>query len=236
MFEEFTSGGVKHQKSFWTAHVHQCLTKVCTPINLCRLHSFAETCETNWFSRGPNGFGSGNVVSDTFVKWLSAVKSASGTGARERVRWEMGLQVGRTGRCSNDGCQGLITTLGEGARCSLTTLGEGALLKSSHWGVAWKRGGTGVGDESVEAAGLGGELQEGTGNHGRLGVGGNGEITLGDSWGGTLGQPGGMVRLGRKAGGGCRRQDSKMSQRLVIASTWETLMGGAAPARSLATT
>jgi hypothetical protein len=39
-------------------------------VNLCRLHSFAETCKTNWFSRGPNGFGSGNVVSDTFVKWL----------------------------------------------------------------------------------------------------------------------------------------------------------------------
>jgi hypothetical protein len=35
-------------------------------------HSFAEICKTNWFSRGPNGFGCGNVVSDTFVKWLSS--------------------------------------------------------------------------------------------------------------------------------------------------------------------
>ncbi len=71
MFEEFTSGGVEHQKSFWTANKHQCLTEVYKTVNLCRLHSFAETCKTNWFSWGPNGFGSGNVVSDTFVKWLS---------------------------------------------------------------------------------------------------------------------------------------------------------------------
>ncbi len=69
----------------------------------------------------------------------------------------------------------------------LLTLGEGALLKSSHWGVAWKQGRTGAGDESVEAAGMGRGLQEGTGNRGRPGVGGNGEITLGGSWGDTLG-------------------------------------------------
>ncbi len=105
------------------------------------------------------------------------MKSASGAGARERVQWEMGLQVGRTGRGSNDRCRGSINTLGEGAQGSLTTLGEGASLKLSRWGVAWNRGGTGAGDESVEAAGLGGGFQEGTGNHGRPGVGGNREIT-----------------------------------------------------------
>jgi hypothetical protein len=72
MFKEFASGGVEHQKSFWTAHMCQCLTEVCKPVNLCRLHSFAETCKTHWFSRDPNKFGSGNAVSNTFVKWLSS--------------------------------------------------------------------------------------------------------------------------------------------------------------------
>ncbi len=56
----------------WTTNKHQCLTEVCKAVNLCWLHSFLETCKTDWFSRGPNEFGSGNVVSDTFVKWLSS--------------------------------------------------------------------------------------------------------------------------------------------------------------------
>jgi hypothetical protein len=34
------------------------------------LRGFAETCNTDWFSRGPNRFGNGNVVSDTFLQWL----------------------------------------------------------------------------------------------------------------------------------------------------------------------
>ncbi len=68
MFEEFASGGVKHQKSFWTAYMGQRLTEVCKPFNLCRLHGFAETCKTNWFSRGPNRFGGGNVVDDAFMQ------------------------------------------------------------------------------------------------------------------------------------------------------------------------
>jgi hypothetical protein len=91
----------------------------------------------------------------------------------------MGLQVGRTGRGSSNGCRGSITTLGDSTQGSITTLGEGASLKLSRWGVAWKQGRTGAGDESVEAAGLGGRLQEGTGDHRQLGVGGNKEITLG---------------------------------------------------------
>jgi hypothetical protein len=77
--------------------------------------------------------------------------------------------------------------------------------------MAWKQGGTGAGDESVEAAGMGGGLQEGTSNHGRLGVGGNGEITLRGSCGCLLGVPGIRVRVGRQAGGARRCQDSKMS-------------------------
>jgi hypothetical protein len=61
-------------------------------------------------------------------------------------------------------CQDWITTLGEGAEGSIITLGEGALLKSSHWGVAWKQGTIGAGDAIVEAAGMGGGLQAETGN------------------------------------------------------------------------
>ncbi len=72
MFEEFASGGVEHRKSFLTAHMHQCLTELCKPINFCRLHGLAEPCITDLFSSGPNGFGGGNVVSDTFVHWLSS--------------------------------------------------------------------------------------------------------------------------------------------------------------------
>ncbi len=71
MFKEFASGGVEHQKSFLTANKCQCLAEVCKTANLCRLHGFAETCKSNWLSRGLNGFGGGNVVSDTFVKLLS---------------------------------------------------------------------------------------------------------------------------------------------------------------------
>ncbi len=93
-----------------------------------------------------------------------------------------------------------------------------------------------MGDESVEAAALGRGLQEGTGNRRRLGVGGNGEITLGGSCVSTLGQPGIGVRVGRQASGAHRCQDSKMSQRLVIVTTWEILVGGAAPAGAPATT
>ncbi len=102
--------------------------------------------------------------------------------------------------------------------------------------MAWKEGGTGAGDESVEAAGLGRGLQEGTDNCRRLGLGCNGELTLGGSWGGTLGQAGSGEHVGRKAGGACRHHNLKMSQRLAIASAWEILVGGAAPARALATT
>jgi hypothetical protein len=149
------------------------------------------------------------------------MKSASGAGAQEWVQWEMGLQVGMTGGGSGDGCQG-----------SITTLGEGALLKSSRWGVAWKQGKTGAGDGSVEAASLGGGLQERTSNRGRQGVGGNGEVTLGGSWGSTLGRPGIGVHMNWQAGGARRCQDSKMSRRLAIASPWEVLVQGAAPARA----
>jgi hypothetical protein len=137
----------------------------------------------------------------------------------------MGSWVGKTGGGSGVECQ-----------CSITTLGEGPLLKSSHWGVAWKQRGRGAGDESVEAAGLGRGPQEGTGDRGRLGIGSGREINFGGSCVGTLGRPGVGVHVGWEAGGAHRRQDLQMSQRLAMASTWEILVGGAAPVGAPAST
>jgi hypothetical protein len=88
MFKEFPSGGVERQKSLWTGNKRQCLTEVCKTVNLCRLHSLAETCKTNWFSRRLNGFGSGNVVSDTFVKQLSS---------SEERKWGRRIRAGAMG-------------------------------------------------------------------------------------------------------------------------------------------
>jgi hypothetical protein len=118
----------------------------------------------------------------------------------------------------------------------IVTVGEGALLQSSHWGMAWKQGTLGAGDDIVEAAGMGGGLQAETGNRWQPGVGGTGKHTLGGSWGGTLGRAGSGECVGRKAGGAVRRHDSKISQRLVIASSREIFVGGAAPASAPATT
>jgi hypothetical protein len=77
----------------------------------------------------------------------------------------------------------------------------------------------GAGDDSVEAAGMGGGLQAETGNRGQPGVGGAGKHALGGSWGGMLGRAGSGERMGRKADGAVRCHDSKISQRLVIATT-----------------
>ncbi len=110
------------------------------------------------------------------------------------------------------------------------------MLQLSHWGEAWKQGGTGAGDRSVEAAGLGRGLQEGTGDRGGMGVGGGGETTFGDSCISTLEQPGIGIQVGQQASGASRRHDSKMPQRLAMASTWDILAGGTAPVRAPVTT
>jgi hypothetical protein len=103
-------------------------------------------------------------------------------------------------------------------------------------GVAWKVAWTGVGDSNVEPAGLGGELNGGLATNGWAGVDGDGDTTLGGSCVGTLGRPGIRIRGGWKEGGASSRHDSKMSRRLVMASTWEMLVGGAAPVWAPATT
>jgi hypothetical protein len=110
-------------------------------------------------------------------------------------------------------------------------------VKSRHRGVAWKGAWTGEGDRKVDPDGLGGGLQDGLDTIGRAGVGGEGDdTTLGGCCVGTLGRPGIGIRGGWKEGGASSRQDSKMSRRLVMASTWEMLVGGAAPVSAPATT
>ncbi len=102
--------------------------------------------------------------------------------------------------------------------------------------MAWKQGTLGVGDDIVEADGMGGGLQAETDNRGQPRVGSAGKHTLGGSWGDTLRQAGSGECVGRKAGGAVRRQDLKISQRLAIASTRAILVGGATPASAPATT
>ena len=109
-------------------------------------------------------------------------------------------------------------------------------MKSSRRGVAWNGGQTGVGNRCVEPAGLGGGLQSGLAEVVLGSVGGEGDTTLGGSCVGTLGCPGIRIRGGQKDGGASSRYDSNMSQRLAMASTWEMLVGGAAPVRAPATT
>ncbi len=109
-------------------------------------------------------------------------------------------------------------------------------MKSRHRGVAWKGAWTGVGDRNIEPDGLGGGLHDGLATIGQAGVGDEGDTTLGGSCVGTLGRPGIGIQGGWKEGGASSRHDSKMSQRLVMASTWEMLVGGAAPVIALATT
>ena len=109
-------------------------------------------------------------------------------------------------------------------------------MKTIRRGVAWYAGWTGVGTRCVEPASLGGGLQSGLAEVVLGSVGGEGDTTLGGSCVDTLGRPGIGIRGGRKDGGASSRHDSNMSRRLAMASTWEMLVGGAAPVRAPATT
>ena len=154
------------------------------------------------------------------------MKSArgAGAGARERVRWATGSRAGR-----------LSGGIGDGIWGENPTLGEGVPVKSRRRGVAWKGAWTGEGDRKVEPDGLGGGLQDWLDTIGRAGVGGEGDTTLGGSCVGTLGRPGIGIRGGWKDEGASRRRDLKMSQRLVMALTWEMIVGGNAPVSAPAT-
>jgi hypothetical protein len=109
-------------------------------------------------------------------------------------------------------------------------------VKSRHRGVAWKGAWTGEGGRKVEPDGLGGGHQDWLDTIRQAGVGGEGDTTLGGSCVGTLGRPGIGIQGGWKEGGASSRHDAKMSRRLVMASTWEMLVGGDAPVRAPATT
>ena len=155
------------------------------------------------------------------------VKSArgAGAGARERVRWATGSRAGRLSGGIDDDIWG-----------EKPTLGEGVPVKLRRRGVAWKGAWTGEGERQVEPDGLGGGLHDGLATIWRAGVGGEGDTTLGGSCVGTLGWPGIGIQGGWKGGGASRCHDLKMSRRLVMASTWEMLVGGSAPVRAPATT
>jgi len=126
--------------------------------------------------------------------------------------------------------------IGDGSCDECPILGERGLVKSRRRGVAWKGAWTGKGDRKVEPDGLGSGLQDGLETIGRAGVSGEGNTTLGGSCVGTLGRPGIGIRGGWKEGGVSSHHDSKMSQRLAMASTWEMLVGGDAPVSAPATT
>ena len=102
-------------------------------------------------------------------------------------------------------------------------------------GLEWRTE-TGVGNRSIEPAGLGGGLQAGLAEAGWASVDDEGATTLGGSCVSTLGQPSIGIQGGRKDGGASSCHDSKMSLRLEMALTWEMLVGDAAPVRALATT
>ena len=108
--------------------------------------------------------------------------------------------------------------------------------KSRRRGVAWNDAWTGLGDRNVELDGMGGGLHDGLASLGRVSVVGVGDTTLGGSGVGPLKRPGIGSRVGWQDGGARSRHDSKMSRRLVMASTWEMLVGGDAPVRAPATT
>ena len=116
------------------------------------------------------------------------------------------------------------------------TLGEGVPVKSIRQGVAWNGAWTGVGDRNEDPDGLGGGLHDGLDKIGRTGVAGAGDIPLGGTCVGTLERPGIGIRGGWNDGDASSRHDSKMSRRLVMALTWEMLVGSDAPVRVPATT
>ncbi len=63
--------------------------------------------------------------------------------------------------------------------------------------------------------------------------GATGVATLGRAWSGTLGMPGTGMRDCFVGDGIKRRQDSKISRRLVMASNWEIVVGGGESLRAL---
>ncbi len=181
------------------------------------------------------------------------MKRARGRAAtRDRVRCAMGIRMGKSNVESGGSCVGMMATLGGGSVAtivdgsiviigdgSIATLGEGASPKVMRRGVAWK------------VLALAGEARWRLDANTFVGLAGRvccGETSWGDrGWVGrvatcvasglsTLGSPGAMRRGALRWGGASSCQDSKISLRLAMASSWERLVGGLAPAIAPATT
>ena len=82
VLKKFTGGRVENFKGCesWAVLQRQCFAEVCKAIYLHRLHIkyFTESCEAQRFLRGPNGFGSGDVVLDLIVVGPDRKNSTSG--------------------------------------------------------------------------------------------------------------------------------------------------------------
>jgi hypothetical protein len=125
---------------------------------------------------------------------------------------------------------GSIAAIGGG---SIATLGEGESPKVMRCGVAWKvfalSGGVRCRLDANTFVGLAGRVFCGETSWGdRSWVAG--VATCVASGLSTLGCPGAMRRVALRWGGARSRQDSKISWRLAMASSWEILVGGFAPA------
>ncbi len=131
--------------------------------------------------------------------------------------------------------EGAMVAIGDG---SIATLGEGESPKVMRRGVAWKvfalAGGARCRLDANTFVGLAGRVFCGETSWGdRSWVAG--VATCVASGLSTLGSPGAMRRVALRWGGARSRQDSKMSLRLAMASSWERLVGGFAPAIAPAT-
>ena len=82
VLKKFTGGRVENFKGCesWAVLQRQCFAEVCKAIYLHRLHIkyLTESCEAQRFLRGPNGFGSGDVVLDLIVVGPDRKNSTSG--------------------------------------------------------------------------------------------------------------------------------------------------------------
>jgi hypothetical protein len=94
--------------------------------------------------------------------------------------------------------------------------------------VTWNVGVDGAGVSEVMAA-CGGDLQAVMGDNVGLVLGGERATTLGESYLFTLGHAGARRWFGCRDGGASACHDSKISLSAVIASSWETLVGGGVP-------
>jgi hypothetical protein len=164
----------------------------------------------------------------------------------------MGIRTGKYDGESGGSRVGMMATLGGGSIAtivdgsiaaigdgSIAPLGEGESPKVMQRGVAWKvfalAGGVWCRLDANTFVGLAGRVLCGETSGGDCSWVA-GVATCVASGLSTLGCPGAMRRAALRWGGARSRQDSKISRRLAIVSSWEILVGGFAPAIAPATT